>query len=62
MTFAAGDVVQLKSGGPVMTVQEIESGDQVFCIWFDKTKQCHGRFPAAALSSYRRPRPIAVSF
>ncbi len=30
-----GDVVQLKSGGPLMTVSDIEDED-VYCNWFDK--------------------------
>ncbi|WP_289082001.1 DUF2158 domain-containing protein [uncultured Sulfitobacter sp.] len=31
--FAAGDKVQLNSGGPIMTVEEIENTD-VQCVWF----------------------------
>ena len=31
--FKAGDVVQLKSSGPFMTVSEVE-GSQVHCVWF----------------------------
>jgi len=30
-----GDVVQLKSGGPTMTVNQITSGT-AYCQWFDK--------------------------
>jgi uncharacterized protein YodC (DUF2158 family) len=40
-----GDQVQLKSGGPIMTVQEIgdysmNAGieDGAFCVWFDGNK------------------------
>lgn len=31
-----GDVVQLKSGGPAMTIQQVHSDRSVFCQWFDK--------------------------
>ena len=31
--FKAGDVVQLKSGGPLMTVSEV-NGSIVHCRWF----------------------------
>jgi uncharacterized protein YodC (DUF2158 family) len=31
----AGDVVQLKSGGPLMTIQELKhGGGAASCIWF----------------------------
>jgi len=41
MDFAPGDLVQLKSGGPVMTVEIIDKDsitgrDAVFCVWFEK--------------------------
>lgn len=32
-----GDVVQLKSGGPKMTVSEIDE-DNVFCQWFHNNR------------------------
>ena len=32
--IAIGDVVKLKSGGPAMTVQAIESADAAKCTWF----------------------------
>ena len=54
MDFKAGDLVKLKSGGPVMTVQSV--GDQygepmVWCVWFEKigpkqTKQVDTFAPA----------------
>jgi uncharacterized protein YodC (DUF2158 family) len=31
--FSLGDRVQLKSGGPIMTVGEV-SGDDLWCQWF----------------------------
>ena len=35
MTFAPGDVVRLKSGGPVMTVESLSGeGNSVHCFWF----------------------------
>jgi uncharacterized protein YodC (DUF2158 family) len=41
MGFTPGDVVQLKSGGPVMTVERIGKDqrtqeDAVVCTWFEK--------------------------
>ena len=32
--FKIGDIVQLKSGGPLMTVQKVRT-DEVDCMWFD---------------------------
>ena len=32
-----GDVVQLKSGGPVMTIQSI-TDSFAFCVWFEEKK------------------------
>jgi uncharacterized protein YodC (DUF2158 family) len=49
--FQKGDVVQLKSGGPVMTIEDIgeygmpgSTHTQAKCIWFDKTKKMEGVF------------------
>ena len=33
--FEPGDKVELKSGGPVMTVVEVHSNDSVSCQWFN---------------------------
>ncbi len=45
-----GDLVTLKSGGPIMTVQEAAHGDDhVWCQWFSGKKLERGRFPIASL-------------
>lgn len=39
--FEKGWVVQLKSGGPLMTVtlhEEDDFGEKVYCQWFNNTK------------------------
>ena len=56
MEFKIGDIVELKSGGPIMTVTDVGpdygSGTVlVWCIWFVANKQEKGSFPPAALKS-----------
>lgn len=50
MIFNIGDTVQLKSGGPDMTIQEIDDRDQIVVSWPDDEGviQC-AEFPAASL-------------
>lgn len=38
MNFQAGDVVRLKSGGPLMTITEV-NGNVITCIWFIGDKE-----------------------
>lgn len=48
--FKVGDIVQLKSGGPKMTVTDDESvGGFVRCSWFAGAKLNHGAFTPDAL-------------
>jgi len=61
MEFKPGDVVQLKSGGPPMTVQAI-SGDNATCVWFEKTKEHRSVFATVLLRAFTRPRAIRVNF
>lgn len=54
MEIKAGDVVQLKSGGPWMTVAAVrtvnKNMDTVSCDWFDdKNTRCCGAFAQAEL-------------
>jgi uncharacterized protein YodC (DUF2158 family) len=53
-TFKIGDVVRLKSGGPLMTVDELTtqgtSGQPtVSVVWFEGSEQRHGTFLEAVL-------------
>jgi uncharacterized protein YodC (DUF2158 family) len=53
--FEVGDVVQLKSGGPKMTIENIgkygmgSTKDEAKCVWFDGTKRNEALFELAAL-------------
>lgn len=48
-----GDVVQLKSGSPAMTVINIDN-EEVQCAWFVKGKQENGKFPISAIEKRGR--------
>lgn len=51
-----GDVVQLKSGGPIMTVTDADTVDGVstiWTVWFDQSKkEQRSHFPAATVQIY----------
>ena len=51
--FTSGDMVQLKSGGPPMTVNRVlgVSGGELVCVWFDGTEMKSGRFHHEAVES-----------
>lgn len=62
MEFKAGDVVQLKSGGPLMTVEQVgeksmTSEKAVWCTWFEKVGNRRvvqrATFPPETLSAAR---------
>ncbi|WP_284124395.1 YodC family protein [Parerythrobacter aestuarii] len=53
MSFAAGDVVQLKSGGPPMTIASIDD-EEALCVWFDKQVQKRDKFATVLLTPFRR--------
>jgi len=55
--FKPGDIVQLKSGGPAMTVvkeSEYDAGHYV-CTWFKGASKENGRFVEASLKTYEAP-------
>lgn len=37
--FEVGDVVRLKSGGPLMTVQQATYADNIVCTWFGENNK-----------------------
>ena len=52
--FKAGDVVCLRSGGPDMTIEFVESGldaeyPRVSCVWFDGKTLNRTTLPLSAL-------------
>lgn len=50
--FKPGDVVQLKSGGPIMTVKFLDEDGDVYCEWFDKKEELKGsRFTVHQLTT-----------
>ncbi|MBT1516240.1 DUF2158 domain-containing protein [Bradyrhizobium sp. SRL28] len=63
--FKPGDLVQVKSGGPVMTVEQVGTSatfgeDFVSCVWFEKVgnKQVAQKetFAPAVLEKAEKPR------
>ena len=52
-----GDVVQLKSGGPVMTIAEIRdyssSRDGALCEWFDDKEKKNAVFALITLQKHK---------
>ena len=54
----AGDVVELRSVGPPMSVELVESGI-AYCAWVDPNGNAkHGKFNVAALKAVEpEPRP-----
>ena len=49
MAFKVGDIVVLKSGGPEMTVKEIDHFNGIHCQWFGGKKLEHGYFSLESL-------------
>jgi uncharacterized protein YodC (DUF2158 family) len=47
--FAPGDIVELKSGGPKMTVKDAADDGEWRCQWFAGKKLEEGWFDAASL-------------
>jgi uncharacterized protein YodC (DUF2158 family) len=60
--FKAGDTVELKSGGPIMTISKIETrsdGNRALCQWFDErgeAKQAYYPLTSLKPSTEQPPR------
>ena len=52
--FKPGDVVQLRSGGPAMTVSQKVAADTVRCLWFDGATPKDEVFPTVTLQRFER--------
>lgn len=57
--FKIGDVVQLNSGGPKMTVTNVLSKEQyVHTTWFAGSKKENGGFPFASVKLYSEEKKL----
>ena len=52
--FKVGDQVQLRSGGPMMTVEEANSNEAVLCVWWQKDMYQKARLDPAVLVAVTR--------
>lgn len=50
-----GDVVQLKSGGPSMTLEEIDFTGGALCAWFEGKKVEKRTFQLTSLEKAKKP-------
>jgi uncharacterized protein YodC (DUF2158 family) len=58
-----GDTVQLKSGGPVMTIarlEEMNGGTLAVCDWFVGNEQKRGSFQLTSLKPAAAPAPAVA--
>jgi len=56
--FSLGDIVQLKSGGPAMTVSNVNVKPDVIqytCQWFKGASKEHGYFDEHTLKTFIAP-------
>ena len=56
--WAVGDLVQLKSGGPVITVNAIYANGSVSCVWMRGNKLQKATFSKAVLQAPQLKKPV----
>ena len=55
--YKPGDIVQLKSGGPSMTVSKVDKeGDGYWCDWFKGASRERAFFDEETLKVYEAPK------
>ena len=59
--FKTGDLVQLKSGGPPMTVRELASEGVYLCMWFSGPTLKNGSFPPDSLKAAEVPSEVSLA-
>ena len=60
-----GDTVQLKSGGPIITVNKIEENGEIYCKWFAGEhfdKVYHDYFQPDTLQLIDKPNKKGTAF
>lgn len=56
--YQPGSLVVLRSGGPTMTVEDVDYAHECRCAWLGRGAKLHrARFPEAALMPAPVPRP-----
>ena len=58
--FQAGDIVKLKSGGQVMTIEEIGADDDIVCVWFQGAEVKRASFVSATLKEAGNPGVASI--
>jgi uncharacterized protein YodC (DUF2158 family) len=58
--FKIGDVVQLRSGGPKMTVHSLTSDGAVACQWFEGNEVHEENFPNEGLKNFHKLKMAAA--
>ncbi len=61
MKLRTGDLVRLRSGGPLMTVQDYSAETfLVVCEWFDGDSYITGQFLEETLEAAGKPHPVST--
>jgi len=56
MAFKSGDIVKLKSGSSLMTVESYDSAKgRWVCVWHDKNEEKRGEYLEATLEAAVKP-------
>jgi uncharacterized protein YodC (DUF2158 family) len=59
--YEVGDLVRIKSGGPVMTVEDASRVEAVGCVWFDRFEVRRDAFMVSMIIPYHG-EPVTPEF